>query len=212
MATETPVMRLRRPRWRDPRLAIGILLVIVSVLLGSLLAARLSQTVTVLAAREAIVPGDVLTREDLTTVDVRLGDAASGYVTSLDQIPEGAVAVSAVHPGELLAVSAIGQPADVSLRPLVIAVDAAVAESVVPGGSVELWRTREGADGEDPTAELLVEKAVVRRVDEGSSLGMRAMSVEVLVPQEFLAAVLEALAAGERLDVIGIPGADGVRS
>ena len=36
------------------------------------------------------------------------------------------------------------------------------------------------------------------------------MSVEVLVPAEDLAAVLEVLSQDERLDVIGVPGAHGV--
>lgn len=105
----------------------------------------------------------------------------------------------------------MGQSQDVPLRPVVIPVEATVAESVVPGASVELWHTSPSVDdGGTGEAELLVPDAVVRRIDEGSSLGMRSMSVEVLVPADDLASVLEVLSQDERLDVIGVPGAHGV--
>lgn len=206
-----PVMRLRRPRWKDPRLIVGIVLVVASVLMGALLVARVSETTPVLVAKGPITPGDPLTADTLTTVEVRLGDQRDLYVGGLDAVPEGAVASSPVQQGEMLPVSAVGQPAEVTLRPVVIPVDASVAESVVPGATVELWHTSPAArDGGSGEARLLVEEAIVRRVDEGSSLGMRSMAVEVLVPRDDVAAVLQVLAEEERLDVIGVPGAYGV--
>lgn len=211
MGATAPVMRLRRPRWKDPRLIVGIVLVLASVLMGALLVSRLSATTPVLVARGPIVPGDALEPSDLQTVELRLGDQHGLYVGDLDAIPEGAVATATVGAGELLPVSAVGQPADVPLRPVVIPVEATVAESVVPGATVELWHTSpEVQDGGTGEAALLVPDAVVRRIDEGSSLGMRSMSVEVLVPAESLADVLEVLSKDERLDVIGVPGAHGV--
>lgn len=211
MGATAPVMRLRRPRWRDPRLIVGIVLVVASVLMGALLVSRLSETTPVLIAKGPIAPGDPLDAETLTTVELRLGDQQELYVGSFDAVPEGAVAGRAVQAGEMLPVSAVGQPEDVALRPVVIPVDASVAESVVPGATVELWHTSPAPqDGGSGEARLLVEEAIVRRVDEGSSLGMRSMSVEVLVPQESVAEVLQVLAEEERLDVIGVPGAYGV--
>lgn len=211
VGADAPVMRLRRPRWKDPRLIIGIVLVLASILMGALLVSRLSATTPVLVARGPIVPGDPLESADLTTVELRLGDHRDQYVGTLEAIPDGAVAAAPVQAGELVPVSAVGQSEDVPLRPVVIPVEATVAESVVPGASVELWHTSPSvADGGSGEAELLVPDALVRRIDEGSSLGMRSMSVEVLVPAESLAPVLEVLAQDERLDVIGVPGAHGV--
>ena len=211
MGADAPVMRLRRPRWKDPRLIVGIVLVLASILMGALLVSRLSATTPVLVARGPIVPGDPLESADLTTVELRLGDHRDQYVGTLEAIPEGAVAAAPVQAGELVPVSAVGQSEDVPLRPVVIPVEATVAESVVPGASVELWHTSPAvADGGTGEAELLVPDAIVRRIDEGSSLGMRSMSVEVLVPAENLAPVLEVLAQDERLDVIGVPGAHGL--
>ena len=211
MGATAPVMRLRAPRWKDPRLIVGIVLVLASVLMGALLVSRLSATTSVLVARGPIVPGDPLESADLATVELRLGDHREQYVGTLEAIPEGAVTTQTVQAGELVPVSAVGQSQDVPLRPVVIPVEATVAESVVPGSSVELWHTSPSVDdGGTGEAELLVPDAVVRRIDEGSSLGMRSMSVEVLVPADDLAAVLEVLSQDERLDVIGVPGAHGV--
>lgn len=212
MGATAPVMRLRRPRWKDPRLIIGIVLVVASVLMGALLVSRLSATTPVLVARGTIVPGEEIDPDQLTTVELRLGEQEAMYVGSVDAVPEGAVATRTIQAGELLPVSALGQGADVPLRPVVIPVDATVAESVVPGAEVELWHTRPSdvQDASGQGAELLVSDAVVRRVDEGSSLGMRSMAVEVLVPKDQVGPLLEVLARGERLDVIGVPGTHGI--
>lgn len=211
MAGAAPVMRLRRPRWKDPRLIVGIVLVVASVLMGALLVSRLAETTSVLVARSPIVPGDVIGPDNLATVEMRLGEQDGLYVGSVDAIPSGAVATRTVQAGELIPLSAVGQAGDVPLRPIVIPVDATVAESVTPGATVELWHTSpEADDGTSADAELLVSAGIVRNIDEGSSLGMRSMAVEVLVPQDDLPAVLKVLSRDERLDVIGVPGAHGV--
>ena len=57
MGATAGMMRLRRPRWKDPRLIVGIVLVVASVLMGAVLVSRLSETTSVLVARTAIVPG-----------------------------------------------------------------------------------------------------------------------------------------------------------
>lgn len=211
MAGTAPVMRLRRPRWKDPRLIVGIVLVVASVLMGALLISRLAATTPVLVVRNSIVPGDEIDPDDLTTVEMRLGAQEDLYVGTVEVIPDGAVATRALQAGELLPLSAVGQASDVPLRPIVIPVDTTVAESVEPGAKVELWHTAPAPEGGGSgEAELLVSDGVVRHIDEGSSLGMRSMSVEVLVPRDDLAVVLQVLSQEERLDVIGVPGAYGV--
>ena len=213
MTAAAPVMRLRRPRWKDPRLIVGIVLVLASVLMGSLLVSRLSETTPVLVTRSPLAPGDPIRPESLSAVEIRLGEQVGAYVGSIDAIPDGAVATRAVDAGELLPISALGQSADVPLRPVVIPVESTVAESVVIGATVELWHTSSGpsqGEGDRASARMLVPDAVVRRIDEGSSLGMRSMAVEVLVPAADLASVLEVLGEDGRLDVIGVPGAHGV--
>src|SRR5699024_6927645 len=150
------MMRLRRPRWKDPRLIVGIILVVASVLMGALLVSRLAATVPVLVVRSPVVPGDVIDPDDLATVQLRLGEQEDLYVGTVEAIPEGAVATSAIQAGELLPLSAVGQASDVPLRPVVIPVDTTVAESVAPGATVELWHTGPAQEDSGPgRAELL---------------------------------------------------------
>lgn len=208
MPDHASVMRLRRPRWRDPRLLVGIVLVLVSVLLGALVVSRYAETTQVLVVREAVAVGEELDPDALATAEVRLGAQQQHYATSVADVPAGALALRSLHPGELVPLSAVGQSLETPLRPVVVPVDSAVAESVGVGRSVELWRTGTGSGGdEDPVAERLVDQAVVHAITDGSALGMQSMSVEVLVPADSLAEVLEAVADGHRLDVIGIPRA-----
>src|SRR5699024_103637 len=110
------MMRLRTPRWKDPRLIVGIVLVVASVLMGAVLVSRLSETTPVLVARSAIVPGEPIAAEDLTTVELRLGEQTDHYVGTLEAIPEGTVALRTIRAGELVPKSAIGQARQRPLR------------------------------------------------------------------------------------------------
>src|SRR5699024_4649899 len=201
------MMRLRTLRWMDPRLIVGIVLVVASVLMGAVLVSRLSETTPVLVARSAIVPGEPIAAEDLTTVELRLGEQTDHYVGTLEAIPEGAVALRAIRAGELVPMSAIGHAGAVPRRPGARPVAGAVAEAVGAGAAGALWPTAPAvAEGAAGAARPLVRDAGVRRVDRGSSRGMRERSVEVLVPSGRLDEVLEVRSQDERLDVIGVPG------
>ena len=74
--------RLQRPRWRDARLVVGLLLVLVSVVLGSLVVESLDDRVPMYAARGALVPGQQLTEGDLVAVDVQLGSQRERYLSA----------------------------------------------------------------------------------------------------------------------------------
>src|SRR3954447_17822468 len=99
-----PVVRSRRPGWRDPRLAVGLVLVCLSVLLGARLFATADDTVAVLAARNPLVAGQQVSAADLTTVRVRFGSAQAAdlYLPADAALPEGTVLRRDVGAGELL--------------------------------------------------------------------------------------------------------------
>jgi Flp pilus assembly protein CpaB len=200
-------MRLRRPRLRDPRLLVGVVLVLLGVLLGALALDRVSATTRVLVARESIPVGQDLTADSVLSVEVRLGETETLYVSSPDQVPAGSTALRSVQAGEMIPLSAIGQGGGADLRPVVIPVDRSVADSVAPGRPVEIWRTSAEERDDPAVAELIVADAQVRAVSEGSTLGARSVGVEVLVPSTDVPVVLESIARGDRLDVIGVPGA-----
>ena len=68
-----------------------------SVALGARIVAAADRTVPVYAAASALVPGERLTPDRLTRVDVALGAASSTYLAAGAALPEGAVAVSYTH-------------------------------------------------------------------------------------------------------------------
>ena len=81
--TDLPVPTARRiqpPGWRDARLLVGVLLVLASVALGSVVVARADDRVPVYAARVALVPGQPVTADDLRRVDVQLGSEPDRYL------------------------------------------------------------------------------------------------------------------------------------
>ena len=82
--------RLRRPTWRDPRLAFGVLLVAGSVALGTWAVADAGRTVAVYAAATTLTPGDAISPQDLVAVDVRLEDVDLYYPVVADP-PQGLV-------------------------------------------------------------------------------------------------------------------------
>ena len=74
METSGPAPRLSKPSWKDPRLLIGILLVLASVAGVVALVGNADSTVPMYAAKDALVVGQKITAESFTVVQVQLGD------------------------------------------------------------------------------------------------------------------------------------------
>ncbi|HST46865.1 SAF domain-containing protein [Jatrophihabitans sp.] len=101
--------RLTRPRWLDPRLIGGVVLVLVSVLLGSLLVASADHRQPVWSLTRDVAAGTVLTGADLRPVRVQLGTAASRYLAA-DVAVAGRTVHHALRAGELLAAAEVTDP------------------------------------------------------------------------------------------------------
>ena len=104
-----PAQRLQRHRWRDPRLWLGVVLVLVSVLAGATLFARADDTVAVWAADSDLHAGMPLTSDELHSTRVHFADSSdvARYLRASEPIPPGAVAARDVAAGELVAISAV---------------------------------------------------------------------------------------------------------
>src|SRR5215207_4334697 len=79
--------RLRKPSWRDGRLLVGVLLVLLSAMVGSLALARADDRVPVYAAKGPLLPGEALTADRVGRVDVQLGDATAAYLSAASSLP-----------------------------------------------------------------------------------------------------------------------------
>lgn len=201
-------LRLRPPSWRDPRLAIGIALVLSSVVIGALVVAGADDTVAVYAADGALVPGDTLDRDSLTVVRVRLDDAARRYVTAEQALAPGAVAQRAVGDGELLPRSAVGDAADLTRRPVTVPVTGPRPPGLERGSLVDVWIATDNGQGTfAPPVKVLAGAEVADVAEAGGGLAaVTSTGVSILLDDAGTAQVLGALANGDRVDVVVVPG------
>lgn len=213
----------RRAIWFDPRFAIGIVLVVVSVLGVGALVSAANASVEVLAARSPLTPGQKVHVADLTPTSVRVGRTAALYLKASDVPAAGLIVTRVVEAGELVAHSAVGSEAGRSLTSIVVASGSALAASVVPGSRVDLWSSApadasaEGQSGGDergaprsggpvfgaPTV-LVSSAIVVRLVDAKNLVASSGASVELLLPKSAAATVLDAIANGAALSVLPV--------
>lgn len=159
-------VRWRRARWLDPRLIIGLLLVLGSVVVGTRVIAAADRTVPVLVAASDLAPGQPLTPELVETRDVMLDGDLDRYLTGA--VGRGYVVVRAVGQGELLARSAIAAATDDrGLRYVTIPLPAAEVPVGLAGGDlVDVWQLPP-PDAADRTASRLLSGAGVTESDSG---------------------------------------------
>lgn len=211
--------RLRRPSWRDPRLAIGLVLVAGSVALGSWAVTSAQATQGVYVARDTLTPGDEVGVDQLAVVQVRLQDAdASRYLSPDSPPPADAVVLRQVDGGELVPALALGSPADLDLRAVPVSLETEPASDVAKGSLVDLWTvpadgtegdTRDRAASSEPVllaAGLTVAEVV--RPSGSFAVGGRTV-VHVLVPSASLSAVLAAISGSGTMQVMHVPGTGG---
>ncbi|UUT35694.1 SAF domain-containing protein [Microbacterium elymi] len=99
-AADRRVPARRRGFWTDARFFLGIVLIAASIGGVWAVVALSRQTTPVYAASHTIVPGQELTADDLTVVDVALGHTVDSYL-----VPGGAldaVATRTIEAGELV--------------------------------------------------------------------------------------------------------------
>lgn len=192
--------------WFDPRFAIGIVLVLVSVasVVGIVLSA--DRTVQVYAAAGALHPGDRVTASDLESRFVRLDGAQNIYLSHETLPPEGLIAVRTVAAGELVPVSALGQSVGQRVASVVVSVSTQLPRSIAPTSVVDLWSASEIDHGVFGAPSVLVSSATVVRVLESSGFiaGAQTVGVELLVPRERIARVLEAVANGDAMSLVPV--------
>ena len=226
--------RLAPPRWLDSRLVLGVLLVLLSVLVGARVLAGADRSQLVWATSRALAPGSVLAPGDLIAVRVRLFDSAGLYLDADRPAPVGYVAARALGRGELLPDDALRRPElDVDYRLVTVLVELGhVPPDLVDGQQVDVWVTptrdpgaaplprapAPPAGGQVPAAaagalELSGSQVVLPGVtvatgppDGGSLTGGSAVAVVLQVRPDDVASLLSATSLG-RLDLVRVPRA-----
>ena len=209
--------RVARPRWRDPRLLLGVLLVLVCVLGGARLLSTADDYVEVWSASHDLSAGSALEAEDLQVRRVRFADQADAdrYV-SAEVAPLGVVLARAMGAGELLPRAALQGSAQPALAELPLAVaEASVPTDLARGDVVDVWvvpdedltTTLTPADGRRSAiapvlAERVLPGVVVLSTGDGAvplgGGGIRTIVVGVGAEEaQRLPSMLPALSAGE---------------
>lgn len=206
-----------RPRRRaalDPRLLIGLVLVLGSIagVVGLVRAA--GTTTPVYAAAHPLLPGQHIDAGDLVLRHVALDGADARYLRE-DRLPAGgAVVLATVRTGELVPLATLGAAATAGDTSIVLQLGGPVAASVVPGANVQLWSSPPStasstAAQTPPTPTILADSATVVSVSADSSLVARSSAtvVELLVPRDRISALLTARSAGDTITVLplGVP-------
>lgn len=209
----TPVAkRLQRPSWRDSRLVVGVLLVLLAATLGAKLVASADDRVPVFVANGDLVAGDEITAASFKRVDVRLGDGAAQYASALGAVPGGSFLLRDVRSGELVPASAIGSADAVGVQRLTIRADAVSAATLVRGTRVDVYvsdtPTGSPSDAKPKAIKALESVAIADvRAGEGGFGSAATTSVQLYVPSDRVGALVEAVDAGAKLTLVPVPGA-----
>jgi hypothetical protein len=108
-----------------------------------------------------------------------------------------------VSAGELVPASAVGSPAGLDSTSLVITVDGQLAESIVPGATADVWAAPKTDEGFGAPVVIVPTATIVRLLKPtGIVVDASSGSVEVLVPKETVARVLEAIANQDALSLV----------
>lgn len=203
-APRTPAEQPPRRVWFDPRFAIGLVLIVASVVGVGWIVRSADDTVDVLAAASLLTPGDRLSAQHVTVRKVKLAESTRHYLAASALPEEGAIVTRAVGAGELIPVASLGTAASETLASVVLAVAAPLPEAIIEGSLADVWAARvvEGGAYEPPA--VLVAGATVARVVEtdGLIVDRSTMGVEVLIPRKSVAAVLDAMTGKAALSLV----------
>jgi hypothetical protein len=210
-STGAGVARLKKPSWKDPKLLVGILLVLASVAGVVSLVGAADQTAEAYTAREAIAVGEKLTVDKLNRVKVRLGDVEHHYLTPATGVPDGLVAAQRIGKDQLVPRGSLGQPDGQGRKPVAVTVEEALPAQAVAGSRVDVWVALPDARNGFSPPSLLLPGAEIAQVTPGSTaLGSaRSTVVMVLVEDGQMPDLLGAQANKAKISVVWNPGGTG---
>jgi hypothetical protein len=166
--------RVKTPSWFDPRLVLGIVLVLGSVGLGAVVVSRADSSTSVVAVSHDLAAGTVLTPADVHPTRVRLQSTASLYVPGGTSVV-GQTLARALRSGELLARSAVA-PTPATQTTLTVPVRPENAPDVKRGQRIAVWVSTQYCQ-----AVLVIGDVVVQDVRQAGTGALSAASDESLV-------------------------------
>ena len=186
--------------WRDPRLLLGVLLVLGATLLGARLVAAGDDTVAYWTVRDTVVAGDAVSRGDLVSTRVHLSSGArDNYVRVDDELPApmaDLVWVEGVERGSLVEERALANKATLSRSQLPLNVLAgAYPGDLERGDLVDVWVGPGPGDEDTGDAVRVLQGVRVAQSDKDDS-GALSRTVVVDVNVQLSSDVLSTVAVG----------------
>lgn len=191
----------RKIPWKDPRLALGILLIVIGGIAGTLLFSR-GAPVAVLQARNDIPAGTDLTAQHFYFKEVE-ESVAQNFVRA-EELAENAVAGRTVYAGEFLSPHAVSMEGRDGRVDVGIPLLAPPASSLRAGQEVQVWQIRNVASGrEGAQARMLTPDAILVSISENESFSVSGQVAQVRLPKADLEAVLQVLGTQDGFAVVG---------
>ena len=195
--------RLDHQPWRDPRLILGVLLVLVSTVLGAAAVAAGRNSTGYWAVRSDVRAGDPVQRTDLVRAEAHVPEDAARHLMPTDEVLparlDDLVWARDVGDGALVSRAALAdrQSGGVTELPLTVTAGAAPAD-LKRGDRVDVWVGP--GPGDDTGQKSILVLHDVRVVSSGGSATVRgALSRTVLVDvsdAELSGSVVSTVAAG----------------
>lgn len=146
-----------------------------------------------LVAKSQLTYGAPLEMQNLTAVGMDLGDAAALYLTPAEVL-EGQVISRFIGIGELVPKSSITKELLRGLSLVNLTPSEIPSSQIAPGSIVKVWTVPKLQGQQYAPASLLTQAEVVSVTQPEGLFAEEAGSYELLIPQESLSLVLEAIA------------------
>lgn len=190
-----------RRTWMDPRLVIGVALVLASLAGVWFVVQQSARTESAWSATRTLLPGDTVSAGDVERVEVRLPQSQDRYLDAAAD-PVGMVVASTVGEGEVLPLRALGSAAGLDRAAVVIDIQGALPRAVQAGSLVDVWTAAPSDDGYEAPAVLVDDAIVVGVLEDDGILASSAQQLELLVPIDETAVLLEAMSNEHVLSVV----------
>lgn len=205
-----PARRLAAPGWLDARLVLGVLLVLVSVVVGARVLSSADRSETMWVLTKPLAAGTQLSAGDLEAGRVRLFANAGSYVPAIGAKPVGYVLRRALGAHELLPRDAVGAPGEVDIRQVTVSVVRGHAPpDLTVGQLVDVYVTPGAAASRTATGPprlVLAGLTVLQRSQEARLGGNDQDGIVLRALPDQVSPLLAALAEG-RIDLVRVPRA-----
>lgn len=193
--------RVQRPRWRDTRLLLGVLLILVSVVVGARFVSGATRTSQWLSVTRSLPAGHVLVAADLAPVKAHLAEAAGRhYFTAAAPALAGRTLSRPLGSGELLPADALRSGSVAASRVVPLLVKAGRLPVLAAGDHVDVY-VRSQVAGAASGREIRVLTDVEFIAEDVIGTGESSLQLRVK-PDQAIAAV--AASQSERVDVVRV--------